>query len=80
MEKITLNKRVLECVIAHKNHTELSSKLKNDIDDKLKRALDIRFEYKDVLPISKETQQNCLVYIEALENENYEVCNNFEII
>lgn len=80
MEKIILNKRVLDCVIQNKNHMELSSKFKNDIDGKLKRALDIRYKYQDVLPISKETQQNCLIYIEALENENYEVCENYEII
>lgn len=80
MEKIILQRRVLECVIEHKNHTELSLKLPNDLDAKLKRALDIRFEYQDILPISKETQQNCLIYIESLEKEDYTACNNFEIV
>ena len=39
-----------------------------------------REEYKDVLPISDETKQKCLIYIEALENEKYEVCSKFIIL
>lgn len=80
MEKIILQRRVLDCIIEHKNHTELSLKLPNDLDAKLKRALDIRSKYEDILPISKETQQNCLVYIEALEKEDYMFCDNFDIV
>jgi len=80
MEKIIIKKRILECVITHENNRKLSSHLKGDLDSRVNRIVKLREDFKDVIPISVQIQDDCLIYIKALEDENYEVCNNFLIV
>lgn len=77
--KIKINRRILECVLSH-NKILNSNYLKNDIGFRLERICKFRNEFIDVIPISNEDKENCLLFINALENENYEICNNYEII
>jgi len=78
-DKIIINRRILECVLSH-NKILNSNILKNDIDFRLERLCKFRNEFIDVIPISIEDKDNCLIFINALENENYEICNNYKII
>lgn len=78
-EKIFIKRRILQCLISH-NKILNSNYSKNDIGFRLERICEFRNEFIDVIPISNEDKENCLTFINALENENYEICNNYKII
>ena len=79
MNKIIIKKRELDCIIKWLENQERYSMLVYEIDNRLNSVLNWREEYKDVLPISDETKQNCLIYLESVKNEKYEVCSKFII-
>jgi hypothetical protein len=79
MKKI-IKKRVIECVLEQQKIAEYVRSFPHDFDSRLSKVLKLRENYNDIIPITKEMEKDALDYIEALENENYEVCNNFLII
>lgn len=79
MNKIIIKKRELDCIIKWRENQERFSGFIYEIDDRLNSVLNWREEYKDVLPISDETKQKCLIYLDSMENEEYEVCSKFII-
>ena len=79
MKKITIKKRYLDCIIKQRENQKLSSSLPNDLDGKLKRVIDLRQEFSDIIPLSNDIKKNCEDYLDALEAENYETCDKFII-
>ena len=79
MKKITIKKRYLDCIIKQSENQKLSSSLPNDLDGKLKRAIDLRQEFFDIIPLDSEIKKNCEAYLLALETEDYETCAKFII-
>ncbi len=79
MEKIIISKRHLDCVRKQRENIQLSSCFPNDFDDKLKRSIELREEFSDIIPFSSDDKKNCEDYLDALEKENYEICNRFFI-
>jgi hypothetical protein len=39
----------------------------------------LREEFSDIIPFSSDTKKNCDDYLDALEMENYEICDRFFI-
>ena len=79
MEKIIISKRHLDCVRKQRENIRLSSCFPNDLDGRLKRSIELREEFSDIIPFAGEIKKNCEDYLDALEKENYEICNRFFI-
>ena len=79
MEKIIISKRHLDCVRKQRENIQLSSCFPNDFDDRLKRIIELREEFSDIIPFSSDDKKNCEDYLDALEKENYETCDRFFI-
>lgn len=79
MEKIIIKKRYLDCIIKQRENIQISSSLPNDLDGKLKRAIDLREEFSDIIPFTGDIKKNCENYLDALESEDYETCDKFII-
>ena len=79
MEKIIISKRHLDCVRKQRENIQLSSCFPNDFDAKLKRSIELRVEFSDIIPFSSDAKKNCEDYLDALEKENYEICDRFFI-
>ena len=79
MEKIIISKRHLDCVRKQRENIQISSSLPNDLDGKLKRAIDLRQEFFDIIPLDSDIKKNCEDYLVALETEDYETCAKFII-
>jgi len=79
MEKIIISKRHLDCVRKQRENTRLSSCFSNDFEGKLKRSIELRQEFSDIIPFSPDNKKNCDDFLDALEMENYEFCGRFTI-
>ena len=79
MKKITISKRHLDCVRKQRENIQLSSCFSNDFDAKLKRSIELREEFSDIIPFSSDDKKNCEDYLDALETEDYETCAKFII-
>ena len=79
MEKIIIKKRHLDCMKKQRENLEFFSAFPNDLDGRLKRSIELRTEFSDIIPISGDTIEKCKEYLNALDNENYEICNKFYI-
>ena len=79
MKKIAIKKRYLDCIIKSRENQKLSSSLPNDLDGKLKRAIDLREEFSDIIPFTGNIKKNCEDYLNAIESEDYETCDKFII-
>ena len=79
MEKIIISKRHLDCVRKQRENNQLSSCFPNDFDARLKRSIELREEFSDIIPFSCNDKKNCEDYLDALEKENYEICDRFFI-
>ncbi len=80
MEKITISKRHLDCIKKQLENREFSSNFPNDWEERLKRSIQLREEFSDIIPIGNDIIQNCKEYIDAMDNENYEICHKFLIV
>ena len=57
-------------------------KNKENNDARLKRSIELREEFSDIIPFipfSSDAKKNCEDYLDALEKENYEICDRFFI-
>lgn len=79
MEKIIISKRHLDCVKKQRENARLSSCFLDDFDAKLKRSIELREEFSDIIPFSCDNKKNCDDFLDALEMENYEFCDKFFI-
>ena len=79
MEKIIISKRHLDCVRKQRENNQLSSCFLNDFDARLKRSIELREEFSDIISFSSDDKKNCEDYLDALEKENYEICDGFFI-
>ena len=79
MKKIIISKRHLDCVRKQRENIQLSSCFPNDFDAKLKRSIELREEFSDIIPFSSDDKKNCEDYLDALETEDYETCAKFII-
>ena len=79
MKKIIISKRHLDCVRKQRENNQLSSCFLNDFDARLKRSIELREEFSDIIPFSSDDKKNCEDYLDALEKENYEICDRFFI-
>ena len=79
MQKIIIKKRYLDCVKKQRQNKQLSSCFPRDFDARLKRIIELREEFADIIQFSSDIIKNCEDYLDALENENYEICNKFYI-
>ncbi len=79
MKKIVIKKRYLDCITKQHENIQLSSSLPNDWNGKLKRAIDLRQEFSDIIPLDNDIKKNCEDYLVALETEDYETCAKFII-
>jgi hypothetical protein len=80
MEKITIRKRYLDCIKKKLENEEFYSNFPNDWEERLKRSIQLREEFSDIIPIGNDIIQNCKEYIYAMNNENYEICQKFLIV
>ena len=80
MKKIIIRKRHLDCVIKQRENQKLSSLLPKDLDGKLRRSIELREEFSDIIPFAPDDRKNCEDYLDALELENYEICDNFFLV
>ena len=80
MEKITISKRHLDCIKKQLENEEFYSNFPNDWEERLKRSIQLREEFSDIIPIGNDIIQNCKEYIDAMDNENYEICQKFLIV
>ena len=78
MEKQIIKRRILECEICRQKMV-LTYKF-YDLDYRIARIYELRNKFSDVIPISKKDKENCIIYINALENEDFEICSKFLII
>ena len=67
MEKIIISKRHLDCVRKQRENNQLSSCFLNDFDARLKRSIELREEFSDIIPFSSDDKKNCEDYLDALE-------------
>lgn len=63
MVKFIIKKRELDCILKWRENRDRYSRSIYEIDSRLNSVINWREEYKDVLPISDETKQKCLIYI-----------------
>jgi hypothetical protein len=79
MKKIIISKRNLDCVRKQRENIQLDYCFPDDLDSRLKRAIDLREEFLDIIPFSAHAKKNCENYLDALEAEDYKTCNRFFI-
>ena len=58
MEKIIISKRHLDCVRKQRENNQLSSCFLNDFDARLKRSIELREEFSDIIPFSSDDKKN----------------------
>lgn len=80
MEKIIIRKRHLDCIRKQRENVQLTSCFPDDFDAKIKRSIELRDEFSDIIPFSSDIKKNCEDYLDALEEENYEICDRFLIV
>lgn len=80
MEKIIISKRHLDCLRKQRENIQLSSCFPNDLDGRIQRSIKLREEFFDLIPFSGDIKKYCEDYLDALEIENYEICDKFLII
>ena len=80
MKKIIIKKSILDCIIDNRKNIELSSISPDDWDDRLNRMKCLREKYKDIIPVDITIMEQCENYLNAIENENYEICSKYIFI
>ena len=80
MGKITISKRHLDCIKKQLQNQEFGSNFPKDWEERLKRSIQLREEFSDIIPIENDIIQNCKEYLNALKDENYEICHKFLIV
>jgi hypothetical protein len=77
--KKIIKKRVLDCVIENQKIIEYGKKFPNDFGSRMSKIIELREKYKDIIPITEDDKQDALCFINYLNIEDYENCNNFLI-
>jgi protein tyrosine phosphatase len=78
--KKIIKKRILEFVIESQENIKYGEIFPNEFDTRISKTIKLREKYSDIIPFTEKEKKDALDYLNALNAEDYETCNDFIII